>query len=138
LPLQQCHSNKPSLSDKDYKYRHHANDQFYANKNIICDNHLPSEQSSLKCDMSENENHIKNNIYNLENTNIDNSEHEAKTVETQTNKTAISLLNEWAMRGEEKKPFNVSYVLVAITGHAHKPIFTYMCQTHNMKGILIL
>ncbi|XP_029346509.1 uncharacterized protein LOC100575225 [Acyrthosiphon pisum] len=39
------------------------------------------------------------------------------------------------MRGEEKKPFTVSYVLVAITGHAHKPIFTYMCQTHNMKAL---
>lgn len=91
--------------------------------------------------MSENEDHRKNNIYNLENTNIDNSEYELTkpiTVETQQNKTAISLLNEWAMRGEGKKPFIVSYTLVGITGHAHKPIFTYMCQTHNMKGNLIL
>lgn len=141
MPLQQYHQNKPSLSVKGYKYRHHVNDRFYINKNNICDNNLQSEQSSPKCDiMSENEDHIKNNIYNLENTSIENSEHEAKiiTVETQTNKTAITLLNEWAMRGEGKKPFTVSYVLVAITGHAHKPIFTYMCQTHNMKGNIIL
>lgn len=98
---------------------------------------LSSEQSSLKCDRSENEDNRKNNIFNLENTNIDNNEHEPETiiVETQQNKTAISLLNEWAMRGEGKKSFTVSYVLVAITGHAHKPIFTYMCQTHNMKAL---
>lgn len=141
MPPQQYHQNKSSLSVKGYKkYRHHGYDQLHINKKNYCDNHLPSEQTSATCEKSENEDHSKNNIYNLENTNIDNSEHKSEpiTVETQQNKTAISLLNEWAMRGgEEKKPYIVSYVLVAITGHAHKPIFTFMCQTHNMKGSLI-
>uniref|UniRef100_A0A2S2PDG6 RISC-loading complex subunit tarbp2 n=1 Tax=Schizaphis graminum TaxID=13262 RepID=A0A2S2PDG6_SCHGA len=85
--------------------------------------------------MPKNEDQVKNNIYNLENTNIDDSEHESKTMiaKTQKNKTAISLLNEWAMRGDGTKPFVVSYMLMAITGHAHKPIFTYMCQIDNIK-----
>jgi len=139
LSHQQYHQNKSSLSVKgNKKFRNHGYDQLHINKKNFCDNHLPSEQTSTTCDMSEKEDHSKNNTYNLENTNIDNSEHEPEpiTVETQQNKTAISLLNEWAMRGgEEKKPYIVSYVLVAITGHAHKPIFTFMCQTHNMKGI---
>jgi len=139
LPPQQ-YDQDPSLLIKSYKYKRQANDQFYINKKYRSGNHLLSKQLIPKSDMSEYEDHLVNN---LENTKIDNGEHEPNTitVETQKNKTAISLLNEWAMRGdgcEGKKPFDVSYVLTGITGHAHKPIFTYMCQTHNMKGILIL
>lgn len=80
--------------------------------------------------MSETEDHIKNVMNNLNNN---------KPEFKQQSKTAISLLNEWAMRGcEEKKPIVVSYVLVAITGFAHGPVFTYMCQIHNKKSTLIL
>jgi len=139
LSPQQYHQSKPTLV-KGYKYRKHTNDQYYFNTKYICDNNLVSEQSSPKYDMPKNEDQIKNNnIYNLENTNIDDSEHESKTMiaKTQKNKTAISLLNEWAMRGDGTKPFVVSYALMAITGHAHKPIFTYMCQIDNIKGSFI-
>ncbi|XP_050437649.1 RISC-loading complex subunit tarbp2-like [Adelges cooleyi] len=57
----------------------------------------------------------------------------ANTCERQK-KTPISLLNELAMRvgdriDENKKA--VTYELVAVTGHAHKPIFTYLCTACN-------
>ncbi|XP_026820424.1 uncharacterized protein LOC113559025 isoform X2 [Rhopalosiphum maidis] len=137
LSFQKYHQNRPSLV-KSYKYRKHTNDQYYFNKKYICDNNLLSEQSSPKYDMPKNEDQIKNNVYNLKNTNVDDSEHESKTMiaKTQKNKTAISLLNEWAMRGDgTHRTFDVSYVLMAITGHAHKPIFTYMCQIDNIKAL---
>ncbi|XP_025198322.1 uncharacterized protein LOC112596755 [Melanaphis sacchari] len=129
LPLQQFHKN--NLSVKGYKYKHHPHDQYCLNQKYSRDNHISS-----KCDMPKNEDHITNNVHNLNDTNVDKSEHETKIIiaQTQKNKTAISLLNEWAMRGEEKKPFVVSYLLVDVTGHAHNPRFTFMCQVYNIKA----
>lgn len=74
--------------------------------------------------------------YNSKNINVNNIQNVHNIVETQQNKTPISLLNEWAMNGKKKS--EVSYTLVAITGNAHSPIFTYTCQFQDKTGILIL
>lgn len=57
-------------------------------------------------------------------------------IKTQQKKTPISVLNEWAMRGTNGVPKKivVSYIPLAISGFAHKPIFTFMCQVLNKKG----
>lgn len=99
---------------------------------------LEHKQVLNECE-SINEDHIQNKKYNPENTDIDNNVHEhhvITTVQSQKSKTPISLLNEWAMRGDgscEKKQL-VSYTLVAITGQAHRPIFTYMCRLNDKTG----
>lgn len=84
-----------------------------------------------------NGDHINNKKYDLENTNIDNNEHELHviTIQPQRSKTPITLINEWAMRGDGScKKKTVSYTLVAITGHAHRPIYTYMCRVDDITG----
>lgn len=98
-------------------------------------------QSSEECQLIDDEDQTKNENC-LESINIGYSEYakHTKTVETQQKKTPISVLNEWAMRnqGSNNKKSIVSYTLVAVTGLAHRPIFTYACQVHNKTGILIL
>lgn len=79
---------------------------------------------------------IEDNKNNLKNVDIDYRQYKHNIVETQLNKTPISLLNEWAMRG--KKKYVVSYSLIAINGNMNKPIFTYVCQVNDMTGNLIL
>lgn len=79
---------------------------------------------------------IKDNQNYLKNVDIDYRQYKHKTVETQLNKTPISLLNEWAMRGKNK--YVVSYLLVAITGNTNKPKFTYVCRVNDIIGNLIL
>lgn len=72
---------------------------------------------------------------------MNNNEQDNHSVETDTNKTFITLLNEWAMRGNRSninKKCLVSYELVAITGNAHKPVFTFMCLVNDKTGISIL
>lgn len=37
-------------------------------------------------------------------------------------------------KNEGEKNKNVSYELIAVTGQAHRPIFTYMCKVLNKTG----
>ncbi|CAH1731600.1 unnamed protein product [Aphis gossypii] len=119
--------NNPSSSVENYQYRHH----------ISLDNRILSEQSPSTRNKLKNEDNITNNLHDLENTNIDNSEHESKTMiaKTQENKSPISVLNQWAVGGKGKKSIAVSYVLTGVTGQSHKPIYTYMCQIHNTTAL---
>lgn len=52
-------------------------------------------------------------------------------------KSPITLLNELSFRDESGKikRIAVSYILMAITGLPHRPIYTYMCQINNITGI---
>lgn len=128
LQINECvtQQNNPSSSVKNYQYRHH----------VSLDNCILSEQSSSTRNKLKNEDNITNNLHDLENTNIDNSEHESKTMiaKTQEKKSPISVLNQWAVGGKGKKSIAVSYVLTGVTGQSHKPIYTYMCQIHNTTG----
>lgn len=128
-------NNSPSYRHLTYKYRNdNKNKHYYRNKT---NSHLESKQPSQEHE-TVNEDCIQNKKYNQNNTDTVNNQHFAiTTIEPQKSKTPISLLNEWAMRGDgsrEKKPLVVSYTLVAITGHAHKPIFTYMCRINDKTG----
>lgn len=119
--------NNPSSSVESYQYRHH----------VSLDNHILSEQSSSTRDILKNEDNITNNLHDLENTNIDNSVHESKTMiaKTQEKKSPVSVLNQWAIGGKGKKSFAVKYMLTGVTGQSHKPIYTYMCQIHNTTAL---
>lgn len=91
--------------------------------------------------MAHNENHINRRKNNSDNTDIDNSEQDNHSVEMGSKKTFITLLNEWAMHrngSNKNRTCLVSYEFVAITGNAHKPVFTFMCRVNNKTGIFIL
>jgi len=98
---------------------------------------LRPQQTSRKCNVFQNEELIKTNM-NLENISDSHYDWHIVTADTQQKKKPITLLNEWAQMsdgGSNKKQTNVSYTLVAITGQAHQPIFTYVCQVHDKTGI---
>ncbi|XP_050526542.1 RISC-loading complex subunit tarbp2-like isoform X2 [Daktulosphaira vitifoliae] len=82
----------------------------------------------------ENQKEVKSNC--VDNINSSNIQENNTISEKQKKKTPISLLNEWTMHcnGVNNKKKTVSYTLIAVKGHAHKPIFTYLCCACNKSA----
>lgn len=87
-----------------------------------------------ECPVPQNENKIEQVKSNVESTDVGYNEQKKpiKTNDFQKKKTPMTILNEWSMCFGEKK--SVSYILVAIAGSAHKPIYTYVCQADDITG----
>jgi hypothetical protein len=72
---------------------------------------------------------------------FDNEGHQIMAVTTQSKKTPMTLLNDWAMLGDgskNNKRIAVSYELISIEGSIHKPTFMYECRVLKNIGINII
>lgn len=109
--------------------------RLYRNKPYTNDKDFTPKLKLEECTTSKNHNDKQDVKYSFEN-----KRKQMITVETQSKKTSVSLLNEWSMRGgrsNDNKPIAVSYELTALGGSTHKPTFIYVCRVLNEIGINI-
>ncbi|VVC27127.1 Hypothetical protein CINCED_3A003642 [Cinara cedri] len=131
---QQYNKNKEQSTINKYKYKN------FKRKEITIDdfNNRTEDYYNNKYHSKSMEISAKRNYFfeNKDNNLSDHMNQHTNNTKKQQKKTPISVLNEWAMRGTNgvQKKIVVSYVPLAISGFAHKPIFTFMCQVLNKKA----
>lgn len=67
-------------------------------------------------------------------------EHNTNPVEIKKVKSPTTILNDWSgrvnkFRKEGDRKCKVTYVLINISGQAHRPVFTYASQVYKITGI---